>query len=102
MRSLTMLVVVAAILFGTARAQESDLLPAKRYITSFHFRVLNGGIILGKARLEPFSDSLSFIFDTGCGGASLDSATASHYHLTPRTSPNFIRGIAGKCPQKLL
>jgi hypothetical protein len=96
-----------ACLFGAStlepvRAQDNDLLPADRYITSLRFRLLNGGIILAKVHLDSFPDSLSFIFDTGCGGASLDSATAVKYNLVPRESSLFIRGIAGKCAQKLL
>ena len=77
-------------------------MPADRYVGSIRFGVLNGGIILGKALMNGFPDTLNFIFDTGCGGVSLDSATADHYHLVPMQNTNFIRGIAGKCHQKLL
>ena len=84
-------------------AQSDDaFLPADRYLTSIRFKVLNGGIILGKARVGSFPDSLNFIFDTGCGGISLDSSTASHFNLIPRTTDNSIRGIAGIRPQRLL
>jgi hypothetical protein len=86
----------------TTWAQDDNGLPQDRYLTSFRFRVLNGGIVLGKVKVNDFPDSLNFIFDTGCGGASLDSLTALHYHLTPRLSPNYIRGIAGRCQQRLL
>jgi PDZ domain-containing protein/aspartyl protease len=92
---------LAGLLMQTARAQ-SEWMPVKRYVTSFPFRLLNGGIILAKVRLEGFADSLNFIFDTGCGGVSLDSATAAHFNLVPKPSANFIRGIAGKYPQKVL
>jgi hypothetical protein len=44
-------------------------LPTDRFLGSIRFRVLIGGIILGKVRLGDFSDSLNFIFDTGCGGS---------------------------------
>lgn len=64
--------------------------------------VLNGGIVVGKVRLDSFPDSLNFIFDTGCGGVSLDSTTAVRYHLKPRASSLFIRGIGGELPQRLL
>lgn len=85
------------------KAQGDDpFLPADRYLTSIRFRVLNGGIILGKARVGNFPDSLNFIFDTGCGGISLDSTTANHFNLTPRTTEYSIRGIAGIRPQRLL
>jgi hypothetical protein len=84
-------------------AQGDDtFLPADRYLTSIRFRVLNGGIILGKARVGNFPDSLNFIFDTGCGGISLDSSTARHFNLIPRTTEYSIRGIAGVRPQRLL
>ena len=96
---------VLCLLVGTflqpANAQQNGM-PASRYLTTIRFGVLNGGIILGKALLNGFPDSLNFIFDTGCGGVSLDSATAEHYHLAPETNLNYIRGIAGKCHQKLL
>jgi len=85
-----------------ARAQENDLLPADRYLTSVRFTQLNGGIIVGKVKLNSFPDSLNFIFDTGCGGASLDSATAAHFQLQPRAIDGTIRGIAGKCQQRIL
>jgi hypothetical protein len=85
-----------------ANAQPADGMPASRYLGTIRFGVLNGGIILGKALLNNFPDTLNFIFDTGCGGVSLDSATADHYHLVPETNVNYIRGIAGKCHQKLL
>ena len=87
----------------TARAQDFESgLPEKRYLATFRFRELNGGIILGKVKMNDFPDSLNFIFDTGCGGVSLDSATCSHFQLSPQPSPYYIRGIAGKCQQRLL
>jgi hypothetical protein len=97
-----LLCLLLASILQPAQAQTTDLLPPDRYLTSIPFRVLNGGIILGRARLDSFPDSLNFIFDTGCGGASLDSATASHFGLVPRESTYFVRGIAGKCPQRLV
>ena len=87
----------------SARSQDiGSGLPERRYLTTFRFRVLNGGIILGRVKMNDFPDSLSFIFDTGCGGASLDSGTCDHFKLTPQLSPFYIRGIAGKYQQRLL
>jgi hypothetical protein len=83
-------------------AQNDQAIPANRFLTGIGFRLLNGGIILVKARIGDIPDSLNFIFDTGCGGISLDSSTADHYHLYPRTNANFVRGIAGRQPQRLL
>ncbi|HEV9035086.1 MAG TPA: aspartyl protease family protein [Puia sp.] len=85
-----------------ARAQRKEVLPADRFLTAVPFMVLNGGIVVGKVRLDSFPDSLNFIFDTGCGGVSLDSTTAVRYHLKPRASSLFIRGIGGELPQRLL
>jgi hypothetical protein len=83
-------------------AQDDIGLPASRYLTSIPFKLLDGGIIIGKARIGAFTDSLNFIFDTGCGGISLDSSTAAQYRLLPRTSNLFIHGIGGIQPQRLL
>jgi hypothetical protein len=81
---------------------QDDLLPASRFLTSIPFKVLDGGIIIGRARIGSFADSLNFIFDTGCGGISLDSSTAEQHRLCPRTSDQFIHGIGGVRPQRLL
>lgn len=97
---LSLLIGVAA---PPANAQDTESgLPAKRYLSTFRFQVLNGGIILGKVKLNNFPDSLNFIFDTGCGGVSLDSTTCEHFRLSPVASPNIIRGIAGTCHQHIL
>src|ERR1700750_41665 len=68
------LYLILCLLTGVAalpgRAQDSESgLPEKRYLSTFRFQVLNGGIILGKVKMKGFPDSLNFIFDTGCGGA---------------------------------
>lgn len=90
---------------ATAQADKDDLkslLPPERHLGSMHFRVLNGGIILGKLRIGDFPDSLNFVFDTGCGGISLDSSTAVRLKLVSHPSPFYIRGIAGSRKEELL
>jgi hypothetical protein len=77
-------------------------LSTDRLLGSIRFRVLIGGIIIGKVRLGDFPDSLNFIFDTGCGGVSLDSMTAQRLNLVPHSSSDSIRGIAGVRQEKLL
>lgn len=62
-------------------AQEEFVLPESKKITSFPFMQLSGGIILIKAQLDHFSDSLFFVLDTGSGGISLDSATVKRLNL---------------------
>ncbi|HEY4335525.1 MAG TPA: aspartyl protease family protein [Puia sp.] len=102
LRLVLLLCLIGPSSFQPANAQENDLLPPDRYVTSIRFSTLNGGIIVGKVKLDSFPDSLNFIFDTGCGGASLDSATAAHFHLKPREAGGTIRGIGGSCKQRVL
>ncbi len=101
---LSLLAFLLALLAGTLRpvAAQNEGLPEDRYLTSVNFRILFGGIIIGKARIGSFEDSLNFIFDTGCGSMSLDSLTAERLKLIPHGSPNFIHGVGGICPQRLI
>lgn len=64
-------------------------------IASFPFTQLSGGIIVIKAQLDQFPDSLFFILDTGSGGISLDSATVKRLNLSIVKSEKTIRGIGG-------
>lgn len=66
-----------------------------RKITSFPFRLITGGVILLKAQLGGYSDSLQFILDTGSGGISLDSQTTLRLNIPTQMSDKTIRGIAG-------
>jgi hypothetical protein len=79
----------------TGQAQEEFVSPPARFITKFPFRMLTGGIIIVKARLSNYPDTLSFILDTGSGGISLDSATAAELKLKTELSDRTIKGIAG-------
>ncbi|HXR83889.1 MAG TPA: aspartyl protease family protein [Hanamia sp.] len=68
--------------------------PAK-LITEFHFKQLNGGVILLKARFNNIADTFNFILDTGSGGISLDSTTTAKYSIAHKPSGRYIYGIAG-------
>lgn len=68
--------------------------PAK-FITTFPFKQLNGGVMLIKAKFNDLPDSLNFILDTGSGGISLDSTTAEKYKIPHVPSGRYIYGIAG-------
>lgn len=78
----------------SAHAQEEIVEPS-RMITSFRFIQLTGGVVLLQGRFDLFSDTLNFILDTGSGGISLDSTTASYFGLAGEPSDKMIRGIAG-------
>jgi Aspartyl protease/PDZ domain len=89
------LVIFFVVVSSVARAQEEFVQPAARHITSFPFRMLSGGIVIIKAKLSQFPDSLNFIFDTGSGGISLDSMTTVSLGIVGTLSDKTIRGIAG-------
>ncbi|MEY3577532.1 MAG: hypothetical protein RL394_1116 [Bacteroidota bacterium] len=77
------------------KAQEVFVESPSTFITSFSFRMLNGGVILLRAGVNDFSDSLNFILDTGSGGISLDSTTVEDLGIPITPSDKTIKGIAG-------
>jgi predicted aspartyl protease len=79
----------------TGMAQEEFVSPQATLITRFPFTQLSGGIVIVRAQLDKFSDTLNFVFDTGSGGISLDSTTAAYLKLNTTKSEKTIRGIAG-------
>src|SRR5579871_3632957 len=76
-------------------AQERFIATPARLITSFPITVFTGGVILLKARLGNFADTLNFILDTGSGGISLDSTTCVRLKLSPQPSERTVLGIGG-------
>lgn len=86
---------VMGCLWFTGNAQEEFVPPQAKLIAKFPFFQLSGGIIIVKAQLDNFPDSLNFVLDTGSGGISLDSSTASSLQLKFEKSDKTIRGIGG-------
>lgn len=78
-----------------AKGQEEFAPPDAKLITRIPFFQLSGGIIIIKAQLDEFSDSLNFVLDTGSGGISLDSSTVEKLKIPNNLSEKSIRGIAG-------
>jgi hypothetical protein len=76
-------------------AQEVFVQPVSKKITSFPFILLTGGIMIVRAQLDNFPDTLNFVLDTGSGGISLDSTTCDSLKLKTEMSTRVIRGIAG-------
>jgi hypothetical protein len=75
-------------------AQEEFVQPPARLLTTIPFKILTGGVIILKARFSDHPDSLTFVFDTGSGGISLDSMTARNLKIKTTPSDRTIRGIA--------
>lgn len=69
--------------------------PPARLITQFTFQQFSGGVVIIKALLNDYPDSLNFILDTGSGGISLDSLTVVALSIPTKPSERTIRGIAG-------
>ncbi|WP_253271531.1 aspartyl protease family protein [Flavihumibacter sp. ZG627] len=78
-----------------AAAQEYFSQPPSKLITSFPFRQYSGGVVMLRAKLDNYPDSLNFILDTGSGGISLDSTTVRELNIPTEASDRTIRGIAG-------
>ena len=86
--------ILLAFLTRTSRAQEEFIEPS-RFLTSFDFIQLTGGVVILQARVDSFPDTLNFILDSGSGGISLDSTTVDYFGLKGIPSNRTIRGIAG-------
>lgn len=79
----------------SGRSQEQFIEPPSAFINSFSFTLLNGGVILVKATVNNYPDSLNFILDTGSGGISLDSSTVADLAIPIVPSEKTIKGIGG-------
>ena len=90
-----LLLVGFMLVHATVAAQETFDRPVAKFITSFPFTLLTGGVIVLHAAIDNHPDTLNFILDTGSGGISLDSATVNSLGLTTQPSNRTIRGIAG-------
>jgi len=79
----------------SVQAQEQFSEPSARRITTVPLRTLSGGVVLIKAAVNNYPDSLNFILDTGSGGISLDSTTCIEFNIPLAPSDKTIRGIGG-------
>jgi hypothetical protein len=97
MRILLKCMYAVCIFFGTSNlaGQEQFIDPPSKKLTSFPFQLLSGGVIIVKAKLNNYPDSLNFILDTGSGGISLDSMTVDKYKIPVVPSEKKIKGIGG-------
>jgi hypothetical protein len=88
------LVIIISLSQLISSAQE-EFIEQSQFITRFPFSQLTGGVVLLKATLASYPDTLNFILDSGSGGISLDSTTIKYFGITPTPSDRTIRGIAG-------
>lgn len=79
----------------SGKTQEEFVSPEARLLTRFSFTQLSGGIVIVRAVLDNYPDTLNFVFDTGSGGISLDSSTVDFLKLSTVKTEKTIRGIAG-------
>jgi hypothetical protein len=77
------------------QAQEEFIPRPARLITSLPFSTFTGGVVVVRALLDNYPDTLNLIMDTGSGGISLDSTTCLRLHITTQASDKTIRGIGG-------
>jgi hypothetical protein len=78
-----------------AQAQEEFSEPSSRKLATIPIKLLTGGVILVKATVNDYPDSLNFILDTGSGNISLDSSTCVELNIPTVPSDRTIRGIGG-------
>jgi hypothetical protein len=88
------LIVICSLSQLISTAQE-EFIEQSKFLTRFPFHQLTGGVVLLKAKLASYPDTLNFILDSGSGGISLDSTTIKYFGITPTPSDRTIRGIAG-------
>ncbi len=84
-----------AAFFTRLAAQEEFIDPLSKRVTSVPFTQITGGVVILKALLGSFPDTLNFILDSGSSGISLDSTTSADLKLEATPTQRTIRGIAG-------
>src|ERR1700724_2725133 len=75
-------------------AQKKSNYTAK-LITQVPFTTFTGGVVVVRAQLVGYPDTLNFIMDTGSGGISLDSTTCIRLNIIPLLTDKLIMGIGG-------
>jgi hypothetical protein len=68
---------------------------SSKLITQVPFTTFTGGVVVIRAQLVGYPDTLNFIVDTGSGGISLDSTTCIRLNIVPVLTDKLIMGIGG-------
>ncbi|HEY4966508.1 MAG TPA: aspartyl protease family protein [Puia sp.] len=82
-------------LIGIAGIQAQKSSGSAKLITQIPFTTFTGGVVVVRAQLIGYPDTLNFIMDTGSGGISLDSATCIRLNINPTGTDRLIMGIGG-------
>lgn len=77
-----------------AMAQENEC----RLIARFPFKQYYGGVVMLRAQLNNYPDTLQFLLDTGSAGISLDTNTCISLGIEPKASDKVIRGLVANRP----
>jgi hypothetical protein len=85
---------LALFCFGDSHAQKNSGSNAL-LITQIPFTSFTGGVVVIRAQLVGYPDTLNFIMDTGSGGISLDSSTCLRLKINPVMTDKLIMGIGG-------
>lgn len=88
-------IIIFSILCVLGNAQEVLNPQPAKYVTTVPFVMLTGGIVIVRAALDNYKDSLNLVLDTGSGGISLDSTTAAELKVEKKLTDKTVRGIAG-------
>lgn len=79
----------------TGVSAQKNAAGAAKFITQVPFSTFTGGVVVIRAQLVGFPDTLNFIMDTGSGGISLDSTTCIRLNILPVLTDKLIMGIGG-------
>jgi hypothetical protein len=90
LRSFILVMVCCATTFAQKKSANSAKL-----ITQVPFTTFTGGVVVIRAQLVGYPDTLNFIMDTGSGGISLDSTTCIRLNISPVMTDRLIMGIGG-------
>lgn len=74
---------------------ENNFIFSAKLITRVPFSTFAGGIVVIRAQLAGYPDSLNFIMDTGSAGVSLDSTTCLRMNIQAVYTDKLISGIGG-------
>ena len=85
---------LALVSFGGIRAQK-QINNRAQLLTQIPFTTFTGGVVVVRAQLAGYPDTLNFIMDTGSGGISLDSTTCIRMKINPVLTDKMIMGVGG-------